>query len=424
MNFKNSIEVILGPRLYQNLSIVKTNVSVFRNRLFRSFRKSEKKQNEASHFLSFGEANAHTFFGYYDVTPFSSDGKRLLAMVTASIDHEKSARQGIQIGYYNLNDPKRFISVGQTQTWCWQMGCRLQWHPADPDRLILYNTMVDGSYGSVVQDVITKKIESRFAGPVYAVDNSGQRALSLNFSRLQRLRPGYGYRNLPDSTEGNQAPETDGIHRIDLEKNDSELIIDLRRLSNLEPSSSMKNADHYVNHLSFNPSGDRFMFFHLWEVNGQRYNRLMTSNWTGDDLCILEREGTASHYTWKNANELLATVHYKNAGTRYNLYSDRIGLKGVVGKGLLTKDGHPSYSPHGDELLTDTYPDKYREQNLLLLTGDNKLQKLASLYSPPRFRGETRCDLHPRWDREGKFVCVDETTKGRRKLGVLRIELL
>jgi hypothetical protein len=344
-------------------------------------------------------------------------------MATSSSDHDASARQDIQLGYFYLHDAKRFVAVGQTPTWCWQMGCRLQWYPEDPDRLILYNTMVNGSYGSVVQDTSTKKIESQFGCPIYVIDQSGRRGLSLNFSRLHRLRPGYGYRNLPDVTEDRKAPEDDGIRRFDLTNGQSEVIVDLKRLATFEPLPSMENAEHYVNHLAFNPSGARFMFFHLWVVNGQRYNRLITSDWAGEDLYILESEGTVSHYTWKSETELLATVHYGKKGTRYNLYSDKSTFKTMIASNLLNRDGHPSYSPNGDRLLTDTYPDKYGEQYLLLLTSENKLQNLASLYSPPRFRNETRCDLHPRWDREGKLICVDETTKGLRKLGVLRVEL-
>jgi hypothetical protein len=371
----------------------------------------------------YGISAAHTFFGYYDITPFSGDNTRILAMVTSSSDHEASARRDIHLGYFLLHDAKRFFAVGQTPTWCWQMGCRLQWYPEDPDRLILYNTMKNGSYCSVVQDVSTKKIERQFGCPIYVIDQSGRSGLSLNFSRLHRLRPGYGYRNLPDDTKGRKAPEDDGIRRFDLTNGQSEVIVDLKRLATFEPLPSMENAEHYVNHLAFNPSGARFMFIHLWVVNGHRYNRLITSDWTGEDLYVLESEGTVSHYTWKNETELLATVHYREMGTRYCLYSDKSPFKVVIASKLLIRDGHPSFSPNGDRLLTDTYPDKYREQNLLLLTSQNKLQNLASLYSPPRFRGETRCDLHPRWDREGKLICVDETTQGLRKLGVLRAEL-
>jgi hypothetical protein len=421
MDLKAIIKGVLGEKGVDQLSLFKARVGVTRNRLLRACSASQKVNHVTPPIQTYGVRNAHTFFGYYDICPFSEDNTRLLAMATASVDHDVSIRQDLRIGYFDLHDPETFIAVGQTPTWCWQMGCRLQWHPYDPNRLILYNTMVKGKYGAVLQDIATQAVERQFNWPVYAMDASGKRALSVNFSRLQRLRPGYGYRNFPDASQGRQCPDDDGIWRIDLSSGKGELLIDLFRLSTLDPLPSMQNAEHYVNHLAFSPAGNRFMFFHLWAVNGKRYNRLITSDWNGENLCVLENKGTASHYTWKSETELLATVHYGQAGTRYNLYTDGSGLKAVVGEGMLTVDGHPSYAPQGTLLLTDTYPDKYREQHVLLLTADGRYIDLARLYSPPAFRGETRCDLHPRWDRTGRLVCVDATADGSRKLTVIKL---
>ena len=421
MSIKEIIKAGLGEKCFGQLATLKSRMNVSRNRLMRAFSKPRKSHPDPV-LTTYSVPNAHTFFGYYDVIPFSGDDARLLAMVTTSTDHDVSARQEIRLGYFNVDDPQRFVAVAQTPTWCWQMGCRLQWHPSDPNRIIFYNTLVNGQYGAVLQDILSGKIERQLDSPIYALDSSGRHGLSLNFSRLQRLRPGYGYRNLPDATRDDPCPGNDGIWRIDMLDNRADLIIDLSRLSRLDPPPTMNGAQHYVNHLSFNPSGSRFMFFHLWEAGGKRYNRMITSDLQGQNLCVLENEGTSSHYTWKNETELLATVHYGKAGTRYNLYGDGMGLKTVVAQGLLTKDGHPSYSPIDNFLLTDTYPDKYREQHVLLLTADERLFDLTRIYSPPEFKGETRCDLHPRWSRQGRAICVDETDRGLRELAVLGVE--
>jgi len=421
MNIKTSIASVIGRQQFENLAIIKKRIEVTRHRVLRSLSRNTEHGKWAAEFKLLGVENAHAFFGYYDICPFSADNTRLLAMSTPAADYPKSNGGDIRVGFFDLQGASDFVAVDQTQTWCWQMGCRLQWYPGDPDRLIMYNAMVNGQYGSIVQDIRTQKVEWRYASPFYTIDRWGLRALSLNFSRLQRLRPGYGYSNLPDASEGRLAPDNDGIWRIDLISGDRELIIDLRRLATMAPLPSMKNAEHYVNHLSFNPSGMRFMFFHLWVVDGQRYNRLITSNWAGTDLCVLESQGTASHYTWKSESQLLATVHYGGAGTRYNLYTDQSDHKTVIAPERLNKDGHPSYSPQGDRLVTDTYPDKYREQHLLLLTADGQVRELARLYTPPSFRAESRCDLHPRWDRQGRWICVDDTSQGVRKLALIEV---
>ncbi|BBO82770.1 hypothetical protein DSCO28_33360 [Desulfosarcina ovata subsp. sediminis] len=425
MDTKQRLKKILGDQNTERLSALKTSVQVSVNRGLRSFRGGgDSIKAPLPTIQKYSAGNVHTFFGYYDISPFSLDNQRLLAMATAFAEHRKSTRKDIRVGYFERGDPGQFVPIGRSTTWCWQMGCRLQWLPSAPNRCIFYNTLVDGAYGSVVQDVITKEIHKRYHVPVYVLDATGKRALSLNFSRLHRLRPGYGYRNLPDTTIGRQCPEKDGVWRIDMESGRSDLIIELSQLAALDPLPSMKNAEHYVNHLSFSPSGERFMFFHLWESTGKRRNRLITSDWNGDNIRVLENEGTVSHYTWKSETELLATVHYAEMGTRYILYTDQSDLKVPIGKNQLNKDGHPSYSPKGNFLLTDTYPDKYREQHVLLMAADEDLLDAAALFSPPKFRGEVRCDLHPRWDREGRYVCVDSTAGGRRQLWVIDIATL
>jgi hypothetical protein len=70
----------------------------------------------------------------------------------------------------------------------------------------------------------------------------------------------------------------------------------------------------------------------------------------------------------------------------------------------------------------DSYPDKRLDQHLYLFDLKNvQFKQLASIYSPFKFRGQVRCDLHPRWDREGKNVVVDSSMNGTRKLILLPV---
>ena len=36
----------------------------------------------------------------------------------------------------------------------------------------------------------------------------------------------------------------------------------------------------------------------------------------------------------------------------------------------------------------------------------------GSFYADPALTKDTRCDLHPRWDRNGKVVCIDSVHEG------------
>ena len=93
---------------------------------------------------------------------------------------------------------------------------------------------------------------------------------------------------------------------------------------------------------------------------------------------------------------------------RFHLYTDQTEEVAVVGRDILTHDGHCTYSPDVKWILTDGYPGKERMQRLLLLRlSDSKLFTLGKFYlsTPPSI--DLRCDLHPRWSRDGKYVCID-----------------
>lgn len=416
MSWKKPIKSLLGDKNIAQLKSISAPIKI------KSYRAARKLKNSSSHLnistIIFSERKHHVFFGYYDIAPFSHDEKLLLAMHVPGKNAPLMSASEIAVGYYDLTekDPS-FVETGKTTTWCWQQGCRLQWYPGEGGHEVLYNRLVDGQYGCVVQDVHSKEITRSFKRPVYAVSRDGAWGLSLNFSRLHRLRPGYGYVNIPDNTEGQLTPEDDGIRRLDMDSGREDFLFSVAEITKLEPLESMSGAEHYFNHILFNPDGTRFMFFHVWIKDGKRYVRLITCDAEGKDRFALINEGHVSHYTWKSNSELLAYSTHKATGTHYHLYKDKTDDRVVVGEGILTGDGHPSYSPDSSLLLTDTYHDKYREQHLLIFRPESKeLVSLGSFYGPLEFRGEVRCDLHPRWSPSGRYICIDTPYKGKRAM--------
>jgi hypothetical protein len=147
MSIKATVKKFLGKRGAEKLSLLKTQAQSTLNRTIRTIKTSNKKAQHAYYYKidRYAVKHAHTFFGYYDVTPFSADNTKVLAMVTSSNNHGISTKADVTIGYFKYQDKCAFVPVGASSTWCWQMGCRLQWHPHDPNRLILYNTWSRGS---------------------------------------------------------------------------------------------------------------------------------------------------------------------------------------------------------------------------------------------------------------------------------------
>jgi len=109
-------------------------------------------------------------------------------------------------------------------------------------------------------------------------------------------------------------------------------------------------------------------------------------------------------------------------GDRFFLFADLTGEREIIGEGVLTQNGHCSYSPDRRWILTDTYPDYRGFRHLLLYnTKKNILVEIGKFFSPPELEGEIRCDLHPRWSKDGKKVCIDSAHEGSRQMYIIDV---
>ncbi|NWH05785.1 TolB family protein [Desulfobacter latus] len=371
--------------------------------------------------------SAPTFFGYHDKTPFSEDGKKILAMsITADDRKFLNECTPMDIGFFqkqsNEKFGNRFFPFSKTMTWCWQQGCMLQWFPNHSNTKVIYNTLVDNSYGSEIFDLESNSVTLQYHYPIYSIDPKGKTALSLNFSRLDRLRPGYGYKLFPDPTENIEAPNDDGLFVIDMQTGKHEIIINLNQLrseANRNSCQNLKDVQHYINHATYSPDGKKILFFHLWAKKnrkGQGMQICIMEVFSGKWF-VLESERRVSHYCWKNNYNVLATTQNEKGQWNYTLYD--LNTKKNQDLGIeFVKDGHPMFHPTNKHLfITDTYPDKLSDQYLYCVDINSKhIEKMASLYSHFRYQRQVRCDLHPRWDREGNYVIVDSTVFGKRKM--------
>lgn len=376
--------------------------------------------NEAWSMEVYSVPNSHTFFGYYDLSQLDMGENRLLAHVIPL--NADSKTDCARIGYYTVGNPE-FHEIAETGAWCWQQGARLRWHP-QKENSIVFNNVYDGKFVSEIWNVENKALVDRICRPLYDVDADFSYGLSLNFARLQRLRPGYGYNSLTDETQDNHAPEDDGIFYVDLSRNTSKLIVSLRDLAS-EVDPRLQYA-HYINHISISPDGKRFMFFHIWNVaagTGWR-TRLYTYEMETAKLNLLEEKDKVSHYDWRGNGEILVTGYREDKSQCYALYDVPTGEKTVIGEERLKNDGHPSFENNKNRFITDTYPLDHCRQYLYRYDMErNQKDTIASLYSSPLMTGERRCDLHPRLSRSERFISFDSTySQNRRKIVLLRRE--
>ena len=138
---------------------------------------------------------------------------------------------------------------------------------------------------------------------------------------------------------------------------------------------------------------------------------------------LLPGTAAVSHFDWRAPDHILAWGSHRGIGDRYFVFRDRVDHQvTVLGEGILTEDGHCSYSPDGRWLLTDTYPvaEPYRTLILYDLLEDRRVD-IGRFYSPPEITGEIRCDLHPRWNRDGTQICFDSVHEGHRQLYIVDV---
>jgi len=366
----------------------------------------------------------HHFFGYYDKCPWDATGRYLLAMEIGFFDRQPRPGEPLTLGMVDLKDGNKYIPFDTTLAWCWQQGTMLQWLGSAPDREVMYNSVEQGRYLSVIRDVHSGKTR-RLPRPVYSLSRDGTQAVSLDFDRVERLRPGYGYMAIAEKYKDAAAPAEAGLYWMDLKTGANKLVVSLEWAANNKPDERFAGGQHWFNHLEFNPSGTRFSFLHRWRSpkKGSWWTRFYTANPDGSEIRLLSDIGMVSHYDWRDDQTVLAWTRTKEKGSHFYLMDDRTGKHEVVGEGVLKRDGHCSYSPDRQWILNDTYPDAESKQTLMLYRpADGKRVDIGRFYQPPVIRGKPyRCDLHPRWNRDGTQVCIDSSHDPTRQVYVIDV---
>ena len=149
---------------------------------------------------------------------------------------------------------------------------------------------------------------------------------------------------------------------------------------------------------------------------------MFTARPDGSDLFYVAGDEYVSHFIWRNPRQILAWARMPQQANRYFLFTDRTANVEVIGDGILTENGHCSYSPDGRWLLTDTYPDDKGSRTLILFRlCDGQRVDIGRFFAPPELYEEIRCDLHPRWSRDGRHVCIDSAHAGSRQMYVLDV---
>lgn len=362
------------------------------------------------------------FHGYYDKTPWDASGRYIAALEAGFMDRPPQGADEAVVGLIDTERDNEWVPLATTRAWNWQQGAMIHWLGPDADPAFVHNDTRDDSFVSVVRALDGEELRV-LPMPVYSVSLDGAQAVTLNFARVHRTRPGYGYHSAPDPTAGDPCPDGDGIWHMDMATGESRLIVTLAQVAAIEPKPNMDGAEHWFNHLLFSRDGSRFIFLHRWKLDGGRWEtRLFTANPDGSDICLLADHEIVSHFDWRGDDHVLAWARHYDVGDRFFLYRDRSDGREVIGDRTLTRDGHCSYSPDRRWVLNDAYPNRDHHRTLMLYRPEDDTRvDIGEFYTMPELGGEIRCDLHPRWNRDGTRVCFDSTHEGERQVYVMDV---
>jgi hypothetical protein len=264
-----------------------------------------------------------------------------------------------------------------------------------------------------------------------AISPDGNFALAYSFERTAVYHPGYGYANGKDTELDEKLPKSHGISIINL-SNDSDfkMLFSVNEIANFNWDSSMEDCFHWISHCQFSPNSKRFKFFHRWIKNMNHIRtRMITCDLNGENIHIFKSDGMVSHVGWNSDEKLVAYARLEGIGDRYVMFHDMSNEMDIIGEKFFSSDGHPSFSQINNYwMLTDTYPDRFRNSFLILYDlikdkGYNLLRlRIPKEFASPNFESNWQCDFHPRWDRDGDYICFDSAHTGIRSLCTIKLD--
>lgn len=376
-------------------------------------------KNQISDIKRISYGDDHFFYGYYDIRAWDSSEKYHLCHKVGFMDRMPEKDDVAELGMIEMKKGE-FIRLDETTAWCFQQGAFLQWNPGEPDTEVAYNVREGNEYRGRIKNIRTGEFRI-LEMPIASLDPTGKYAVSINFDRMYDFRPGYGYAGRMDKFGNIERADEDGVFLTDMKTGKSRLVLSLQEIGKLldNHDSPVREGKLLINHINFNTDGSRLVLL----VRNLKCSQHGNSSWStatitvnadGSDPYLLSDYIYASHYYWKDPENILIYASNKQGNQLY-LLKDKTQETEIIDTGFFLQDGHCSYSPDRKWILYDSYPDSESYRHLYLYNVHMKKGvTLASLYSYHVAVGDIRCDLHPRWNPSGTGISFDSNHENHR----------
>ncbi len=367
----------------------------------------------------------HFASAYYHIRSWDSSGRHLLCLRTDITDRNPEVGDTASLCIIDVQSGQ-VREIARTCAWNFQQGAMQQWLGSAPDSMVIFNDCRDGKFVAVIMNAFTGRVIKIIDRPVSAVSHDGRSAVSINFARLHQTRPGYGYPGPGQHARLDEDhPADDGIFYLNLETGAARLVVSLDEVFAMNPPPGRPDSlPFWFNHTLINRDDSRVFFLgRRAKESGGWCTASYTVGLDSDGLrCVLGYDWGGSHFDWLSAGRLMVTSYYlRQRPITHLLFNDTESQSGrdyrVLGRGMLTNDGHGRFSEDGSWMVTDTYP-MHGSRNLMLMRmGDDALLRLGTFDDHSKlYRGPWRCDLHPAFDKSGRKLVFDSVNDGTRQV--------
>lgn len=354
-----------------------------------------------------------SFFGYYDSCPESMDGRYVAFQYTNDSWKYKPSKGGLALNICVIEADSGRIVTDLKNIRCgnWQQGLRLTWLSNSE---LAYNDSRSGRLCSVIYDVLNQEEinVSNYPHQEFVTPTS---YLSIDYRLLNSLDPSYGY--------GVHLRVSNPYGLVLVDKGVAEEICSIERISELLGGNEHLNRimsesnEHWINHVMISPDKRSLIFIHRFLTSSRRVDRLIHYSLETGNLKVLVDEGMVSHCYWIDETNIVGFLKLDNTIGFWKINIASNEAKQLKHLGI--NDGHPSVS--SNRLIYDSYPDKCGMQSLILADLVSEKTTIGLFLSKPKWRDEYRCDLHPRWSRNGESIYFDSTHEGFRALYKLEL---
>ena len=374
---------------------------------------------------------SHHFFGYYGINPWDGSARYHLALETDFHTHRPIPEDVARVGLIRC-DTHEFIPHAKTSAFNLQQGSMMHW--INVNRTVngnasaeefTFNDWENGRLVSRALNPVTGAVRT-IHGAIAAVSPTAPVAIGLDYGRMAHCRAVVGYATHTESNDVEAQPENDGLYQLNLQDGSSKLVLSIADVIRASKDKRLVGKRTWFNHVLFNTDGTRLLFFCRvrWETGF--YSSLWTVNLDGSDLEMQIPFGyKVSHFDWRDPTRILVSSDISGE-MGFVEFTDGVRDFTPLGRGVLPRDGHASFSPDRQWLLCDSYPDgPHRLAQLMVYNiAENRKIVLGEFHHEEQFAGDIRCDLHPRWAPDGTTVTFDSVHEDSRQIYLVDLSAL